>query len=294
MSKRKPLTVVDSDDEVNPPTQKARHMLVAPEDVPETKQEKVQGVKETEQADSGTVVQRGVATRGNIRVDMTDCFLNAWYKHNPPITKQPPDTLTAPENVPLEQPPDTLTAPAHVPLAHFNLAHFNPERYIVVDKQRREIDGDIHFLDVVRPPNEKYTTRHDVISVLFSRSTTCCPTYGNCTECYRSGPTGMECQICSQEVVHPKYKVAYVARTLGNQYIDAQWLSEKLKKGGHVTARANRKVSWLTTPLQKVGESAMWLIMARMEVDKSLSKEEKQQVVNDARLEIWRELEEGW
>ena len=291
MSKRKPLTVVDSDDEVNPPTQKARHMLVAPEDVPETKQEKVQGVKETEQADSGTVVQRGVATRGNIRVDMTDCFLNAWYKHNPPITKQPPDTLTAPENVPLEQPPDTLTAPAHVPLAHINLAHFNPERYIVVDKQRREIDGDIHFLDVVRPPNEKYTTRQDVISVLFRRSTTCCPTYGNCTKCYRSGPTGMECQICNGG---GKYAPHFVARKNGEQYIDAQWFSSKLGKSGHVTAKANRKVSWLVTPLQKVGSDLFRLIMNRMEVDKSFSKEEKQQVVNDARLEIWRELEEGW
>ena len=165
---------------------------------------------------------------------------------------------------------------------------------IVVDKKRRQMDGPIQEKDVVRPINHKYTTLDGGEPEKWKlKSTMRCPTYGNCTSCVRSGPTGMACGFCQNKSAG--YLCMYLSHNFNNQYIDAQWLAGKMFRDGHVTAMANRKVGWLKTPTARVYSEELGRCVRRYFLDEPGMNDEERKVACDAyHRELIAELQDGW
>ena len=121
-------------------------------------------------------------------------------------------------------------------------------QYLVVNKERREMEGPIQEVDVVRVKNGVFSRQgEDETKIWKTKTTMCCPTYGNCNICMRSGPVAMGCGFCNTSLAG--YQVMVMGREHEKQLIDAEWLSKCLGRDGHVVAMANRKVGWLRTPL---------------------------------------------
>lgn len=70
-------------------------------------------------------------------------------------------------------------------------------------------------------------------SDLGAKSTNHCPTYGNCFDCFSSGPTGLHCQNCR---VPNRY---YHVMLYEEKILDATWLS-RLFEATHMQAMADR------------------------------------------------------
>ena len=164
---------------------------------------------------------------------------------------------------------------------------------IIVDEDRRQMDGPIQEVDVVRPDNHMYTTNGNEIEKWRLKSTMRCPTYGNCTYCIRSGPTGMACGFCQNRAAG--YLCVYIFRNFKRQLIDAQWLAGKLFRDGHVTAMANRKVGWLRTPLISTRDDELGIWVRRFFPNEQGTSDEVGKLACDAyRQELIRELTVGW
>ena len=162
----------------------------------------------------------------------------------------------------IPKPADVFTWPQQPDESHY--------QYIVRDKERCVIEGPIEAQDVARPKNGKFTVKDVKDPEWRQKSWFRCPTYGNCTKCYRSGPVAMGCSFCNNK--DAGYLILGILRD-GNsrqQYIDAEWLASKLYKTGHVVAMANRKVGWLTTPTRRINEDVdISKIFRTMEFDHS-------------------------
>ena len=156
------------------------------------------------------------------------------------------------------------------------------------------MDGPIQEMDVVRPINHMYTTLEGGEPEKWKlKSTMRCPTYGNCTSCVRSGPTGMACGFCKNKSAG--YLCMYLSHDCRNQYIDAQWLAGKMFRNGHVTAMANRKVGWLKTPTARVYSEELSRWVRRYFPDEPGMCDEERKVVCDAyHQELKAELQDGW
>jgi hypothetical protein len=167
-------------------------------------------------------------------------------------------------------------------------------QYIVVNKERQRMDGPIQDEDVVRPVNCKYTVKCVDKPYKWKRvSSMRCPTYGNCSSCARSGPAGMACGFCNERIAG--YICLYINRKAGRQWIDAQWLSTKLFREGHVTAMANRIVGWLHTPDTCLNARliAEWALKFYPRAD-GVSNEERVTRCTDYVLSLWTEINDGY
>ena len=157
------------------------------------------------------------------------------------------------------------------------------------------MDGPIQEVDVVKPINHMYTTRDGAEPEKWKlKSTMRCPTYGHCTSCVRSGPTGMACGFCQGKSAG--YLCVLISRNFNNQWIDAQWLAGKMFRDGHVTAMANRKVGWLKTPIMKTHTDRMigWVRRFFLPEEPGMSKEERKRACNAYHQELREELQIGW
>jgi len=156
------------------------------------------------------------------------------------------------------------------------------------------MDGPIQDMDVVRPMNKKFTLRGMYEEKEWiKQSTQNCPTYGNCRECFRSGPAGMTCGHCKSD--RGGYLSVYVLRGVREkQFIDAEWLASKLNKTGHVNAMAGQKARWRTPPIIQIGTFGINLMSTKMEHEESMSQSDREWVQYDTYLEIEDELEHGW
>ena len=113
---------------------------------------------------------------------------------------------------------------------------------------------DIRDKDVIRPHNHKWALS-DEMSTWRNRSNDRCPTYGSCVRCFRSGPYGRLCSNCNEDnVTLKKDGYHYVilqkqARPGVNAVLDSITLSQ-IVQAGHETAKADREVRWLRTPMK--------------------------------------------
>ena len=113
---------------------------------------------------------------------------------------------------------------------------------------------DIRDQDVVRPVNHKWAGP-DEMSTWRVLSADRAPTYGSCGRCFRSGPYGRLCNICNKDHVTLKkdglhYQILLTSFEGGKPAVlDSITLSE-IFRAGHETARADRDVLWLRTPLR--------------------------------------------
>ena len=92
-----------------------------------------------------------------------------------------------------------------------------------------------------------------------------CPTYGNCPNCYGSGPVGMHCGACP----HFKFGVFKYWRDPGLRplYLDAANVSTAMDNADHMLARVDRMFDWLwvTIPCtQRLGRSSAVGLLEKM------------------------------
>jgi hypothetical protein len=161
-------------------------------------------------------------------------------------------------------------------------------QYIVRNKERAELGGPIQEVDVVRPGDGRLSTIVADRANWKIKSTQCCPTYGNCTRCYRSGPTGMACGFCNHEFAG--YKLLYWR----DVYFDAQWIAGWLRLDGHVTAMADRKVGWLTTPIERIHDVKLKLIIKKVKIDDDITSEPERERIKQETWEAFSaEIKEG-
>jgi hypothetical protein len=167
--------------------------------------------------------------------------------------------------------------------------------YIVRNKERQKLEGPIQEVDIVRPVNEKYTVLggNEYRDRWIQKTTAGCPTYGNCSICYRSGPTGMACGFCNKKWAG--YLIMSINRNGSPQIIDAQWLAGQLNKRDHVDAMANRIASWLTTPMKTfMNDESLQAITYQMELDASMDEQLKKSARELTFMKIRNELYAGW
>ena len=89
--------------------------------------------------------------------------------------------------------------------------------------------------DVVRPKDQRYAVKcSEEVSTWHKKSRACSPTYGNCTHCLDSGPTGNCCYRCS----NMKKNYNYEMHVDGMKIFDAQSLATIFKRE-HIKARAD-------------------------------------------------------
>jgi hypothetical protein len=166
-------------------------------------------------------------------------------------------------------------------------------QYIVVDKERQQRDYTIREMDVVRPENKKYTVKgKDNPREWAKKSNMGCPTYGNCTMCARSGPAGQACKLCNKKTAG--YLCLYINRD-ERQWIDAQWLAEKLYRDGHWSADSNRKAGFLTSPIKQISSMQLgtW-VREFLPEEWRVSKEEREMKCDMYHRELEYELMSGW
>jgi hypothetical protein len=171
---------------------------------------------------------------------------------------------------------------------------FSAWQYIVVNKERQKLDGPIQEMDVVRPINHMFTVKDvDNPDEWNRKSSMCCPTYGNCSSCGRSGPAGMACAFCNDR--DAGYMCYYIGKKGGRQWIDAQWLAVKLFREGHVTAMANRRVGWLSAPIKFLSLSTTgWWIINSYPRAEGESKAEIEPTSTEYCWSLWIEINSGW
>ena len=104
---------------------------------------------------------------------------------------------------------------------------------------------DIRREDVVRPDNHRFTTKEEYeYESWYLRSRPAIPTYGNCTNCYKSGPVGKGCNECGNAANLEDGYVYKIARdTEGVQVIYDAMAVAAIFGRGHETAKADRMYS---------------------------------------------------
>ena len=116
-----------------------------------------------------------------------------------------------------------------------------------------QLDQDIQDADVVCPRNHNWSLE-DETNTMRVLSADRCPTYGSCVRCFRSGPYGRLCNICNKDNVTLKkdglhYVILQKSRPGKSAVLDSITLS-KIFRAGHETAKADREVRWLRTPMK--------------------------------------------
>ena len=104
---------------------------------------------------------------------------------------------------------------------------------------------DIRREDVVRPDNHRFITKDEYEDESwYLRSRPGIPTYGNCTNCYKSGPVGKGCNECGNA---PNLEDGYVYKiardTDGVQVVYDAMAVAAIFGRGHETAKADRMYS---------------------------------------------------
>ena len=113
---------------------------------------------------------------------------------------------------------------------------------------------DIRAEDVVRPVNHKMAGP-DEVTTWRALSADRAPTYGSCANCFRSGPIARLCNNCNEDNVTLNknglhYEILQTRFENGKSAaLDSITLSE-IFRAGHETARADRDVLWLRTPVR--------------------------------------------
>ena len=115
--------------------------------------------------------------------------------------------------------------------------------YIVRSYSVKQAGQPIQENQVVRAGNGRFFGRDDPrsFSVLSSAR---CPTYGNCSYCWRSGPLNMQCLYCNDD--GNIYTYFYINHPKGGKCIlDAEYMAQLVGKGDdHVVALADRQYDW--------------------------------------------------
>jgi len=109
--------------------------------------------------------------------------------------------------------------------------------------------------DVCRPRNGRYTEgaffENPYGKQWKDLSWFRCPTYGNCTMCYKCGPAGKICSTCQGRDGYMIFMVNL------DKIVDAEHLAATLGRGKE-TVRADRKVQWRREPqVQRMSGEAL-------------------------------------
>jgi hypothetical protein len=79
-----------------------------------------------------------------------------------------------------------------------------------------------------------------------------CPTYGNCTKCFESGPMNMRCRICDDDKHghgHGILRFPHPYRQGDMRIVDAEnWARIMGQEKTHVVALADRRITWIREP----------------------------------------------
>ena len=95
---------------------------------------------------------------------------------------------------------------------------------------------------VVRAANGKFFGR-DEPARFRVLSSACCPTYGNCNYCWRSGPLNMQCIYCNDD--RKGYSYLWLNHGGGKRILDAEYFAHLMGLGNdHVVALADRRYNW--------------------------------------------------
>jgi hypothetical protein len=145
--------------------------------------------------------------------------------------------------------------PGEIPEAvRATIPNFNVPTMINKNYTLDQEGQDIRDEDVVRPRNHLWA-RTDEIKTMKVLSADRCPTYGSCVRCFRSGPYGRLCSNCNEDnVTLQKNGLHYVILMKRSErgataVLDSITLS-MIFRAGHETARADREIRWLKTPLR--------------------------------------------
>ena len=122
------------------------------------------------------------------------------------------------------------------------------------------------------------------------RSADRCPTYGSCLKCFRSGPYGRLCNNCNRDTVTlNKNGLHYVilqktSETGESAILDSITLSE-IVRAGHETAKADREVRWLRTPMKIYDDSMMdnylYRVFEQEREDKRANRAERARILHE-------------
>jgi hypothetical protein len=137
----------------------------------------------------------------------------------------------------------------------------------------------------IRADNGRFYTR-DEMTHFRDRSRKSAPTYGNCAECFASGPIGKRCAVCFEQrnMVHP-YEMMMCHP---NKILDAEFLS-RFAGQPHKKAKADREVRWLNIPQSDIrGEGLMLMLMSKIHQD--VPRGELRQALIERDRELWNRL----
>jgi hypothetical protein len=132
-----------------------------------------------------------------------------------------------------------------------------PPPYIVKSYRSEQAGLPIEDDQVVRAINGKYYCIGEQASH-YKLSTAGLPTYGNCNQCWRSGPLNKRCGTCNttdavfgeQYLFHPKMRTA-------KRVFDAEYLAILFGVGDHEVAKADRRYSWTQTNARNMGTDTL-------------------------------------
>jgi hypothetical protein len=129
----------------------------------------------------------------------------------------------------------------------FVLAPDSVSKYIITRYTNKMQGKDIPWEWVVRSENGRYFYKDEVIRFR-EKSTASCPTYGLCSWCFGSGPTGMHCQKCRKN--DKFYKM--VQKRRDKKLLDAGWISRYFGTA-HLVAKADRTYDGSAIPIEVIG-----------------------------------------
>jgi hypothetical protein len=144
---------------------------------------------------------------------------------------------------------------------------------------------DIRDEHVVRPRNHLWA-RTDEIKTFKVLSADRCPTYGSCVRCFRSGPYGRLCSNCNEDNVTLQkdglhYAILMKRSKCGDAVLDSITLS-RICQAGHETARADREIRWLKTPLRWYNDTMLDTYLRRVfSEDNRASRAEHRRILHE-------------
>ena len=143
-----------------------------------------------------------------------------------------------------------------------------PENYTANPTERE----DIHDEDVVRAINGIYYTVNEVVRFAHKNRNRA-PTYGNCRECFMSGPVGVYCDNCNSPTCG--YVIMFTSPFNSTKILDAENLS-RILGSGHLVAKAD---GWtiITQKMEPFNRRKFCEIANKM----NMSAEEKRSHMND-------------
>ena len=151
----------------------------------------------------------------------------------------------------------------------------NQPQRVVVDYTPDQEGKDIKDDDVVRPKNHKTCeTYGDERREWWQKSTIGMATYGNCPYCLKSGPTGLNCNVCKVKGKAPRYSVL----VNNNKFLDAITISELMEQG-HETARADRMMAQTDVEMTEQNNSLMHMRITVM-YDHIKDEKERKKMIN--------------